>query len=338
MIAIVITSLPKIRRVAYNTFYYFHVIGGILFLALISFHASSDFYCILPGLLLWTYDIGVRYTTLLQPKIKATLEDAGNGWYRIVLPPSESSLVSDDAVEHPLQTYYLNVPSVSKLQNHAFTANKVGTSERGAELLFRRADGKKPKRLDQEWTWKVAGLLDQGTTSQSIEVRKEGPYIPAVSRMFEATDIICITGGTGLTGAYSIADYWLTHRRMDRTSSFKLVWTVREASVADLHEVHNLRERIAHVENMSLVVHISSEGGRLDPGSYLTSFFEASTRNAEELDKEARGYRRGWVYCSGPEGLLDVTEAACVEFESGLRCSASPFVNKLDWYIARWQV
>lgn len=152
MVVIIVTALPVFRRRAYNAFYYAHIICSTLIFSSASIHASTDFYFLLPGLLLWVLDWGWRIfrgETGLQKKVEGKLEDAGYGWYRITLPVSAKLLPGNESAEgsvetvkepnHPLQSYYLNIPSISKLQNHAFTAAKIGSSSSGPVFLFQRA-------------------------------------------------------------------------------------------------------------------------------------------------------------------------------------------------------
>ena len=156
ILLMVITSLPPIRRSSYNTFYYTHVISSICLFIVASIHASTDFYFLLPGLLLWVYDWMRRIQTGLRTKISTKLEDAGNGWFRVQLPPLKPNPTDEKLKTNPLETYYLNFPSVSRFQVHALTAAATGSSNAGPTFLFQRATGKKQPSLDKEWTWKLA--------------------------------------------------------------------------------------------------------------------------------------------------------------------------------------
>lgn len=255
MVLITITALPFLRRRSYNTFYYIHLIGSVFVFFLTSIHASTDFYFLLPGLSLWILDWAWRLflgdAKGLTKKVTGVLEDAGRGWYRLILPPAvlasrdstTEGTTSDDAekgqkLSHPLQTFYLNIPSISRLQNHAFTAAKVGTSTAGPVILFQRSTPwsprRKQKKQDKEWTWR-AGVAASGelTPAESddavgaaegrkvIELRVEGPYIPSETEAFRTADrIICIVGGTGLTGAYCLAMWWLSARSKEPKVTF----------------------------------------------------------------------------------------------------------------------
>jgi hypothetical protein len=111
-----------LRKKHYNFFYYTHVIcGNVIFIAS-CIHASTNFYLLLSGLLLWIGDWIRRLffgeTNGLSTKTLATIENLGGNWIRISLPATRSS---KGLLEKPLMTcepalyYYPNVPSISKV-------------------------------------------------------------------------------------------------------------------------------------------------------------------------------------------------------------------------------
>jgi ferric-chelate reductase len=370
LIVIVITSLPVLRRKSYNTFYYAHVICSAFIFILASIHCSTDFYFLFPGLLLWVGDWVWRLfrgDTGLKTKVEGKLELADGDWCRLNLPPavrysntSSGGSEKNTEVSHPLQTYYVNIPSVSKLQNHAFTAAKIGNPATGPVILFQRSQlgvGKrKPKRLHKEWTWKVQDTLQRNDSQPSqacdIEVRVEGPYVPSETQQFrDANIVVCIVGGTGLTGAYSLAEWWLKYRAQHTRDRFVLVWTIRHRATAELSEWRGLQQRASgETSNVHLVLHVSSEHGRLDVATTLREYLRevASTTSTSALENSRIDERHAWVYVSGPVGLLDQAEDACVELERQLRRykrkrgKDSPDlgmgVDRVEHYIAKWEV
>ena len=177
-IAIIITSLPKARRFSYNTFYYTHMLS-IIFFILVSIHASTDFYMLLPGLLLWTVDWILRLRGL-GVLVNARLQKESSNWYRLAvstdyLPSNVQERLRDQA-PWPLKHFYLNVPEISKWQNHPFTTASamLNTGGRPHEIvwLFRVSNlGKKEKKQVKEWTVKLAALLDSsGGVSDNTQI------------------------------------------------------------------------------------------------------------------------------------------------------------------------
>ena len=380
MLVIIITALPVLRRTDYNTFYYVHVILSTLIFVAASIHASTDFYFLLPGLLLWVLDWCLRLfrggTGGLRKSVTGILEEAGGGWYRVTLPVAakasnpgaatdriEANDIEDGSISHPIQTYYLNIPCISKLQNHAFTAAKIGSATTGPVFLFQHTQPRpgqtKQKKLDKEWTWKLENLAsdaptvgadgdDQAVVPTEVEVRVEGPYIPTEATGFHtATRIICVVGGTGLTGAYSLALWWLETRSQDTNARFSLIWTIRYPDAAQLRDWRDLEERARRVRNMRLRVHVSSVDGRMDVARSLrdeVTTIESTTTAEGEEPCEIGG--KAWIYVSGPAGLLSKAEDACVDLERELRLAKKSrlkeesglAIEAMEHYVARWEV
>ncbi|KAK0278520.1 hypothetical protein LTR35_009259 [Friedmanniomyces endolithicus] len=337
----VITSLPVLRRINYNTFYYIHVVFATAVIVLVSLHASTSFYFLLPGLILWLADWAWRVRNALGRKVEARVQNASNGWYRITLPAKEAELEKGDsaalteATPDLLSTYYVNMPSVSRLQIHPFTAAAIGHGSSPPVLLFQKGpERKKAKQRDFEWTWKLGALVDVNKEEAApIPARLEGPYTPKVPSLYAADHILAVVGGTGITGALCIANWWAAKYSSlpAQTKSFRLVWTIRDRATAQVEEVQQLQALMRGAANMEFHVHVSSSAGRLDAEEEVRGFVGPR-----------KGARQGkvWVYVSGPEGLLARVETACVkekkELSRGERSGG--LVSGLEWYVARWSL
>lgn len=343
MLLIAITSLRSLRRKSYNTFYYIHVICSVFIFLALSVHASTDFYFLLPGLILllfdWAWRIFKGYAGGLSRTLAVTVENAGDGWYRINLP-AVAKQVKDgrDAEEegpamHPLQSYNLSVPEISKFQNHAFTAAKVGSLSEGPAFLLQRAGGKSEKKLQKEWTWKLAALVPSPGSRQEVQGRVEGPYIPSDIGFTYATNVVCIVGGTGLTGACSLAVWWAQQRSHDSRSRFSIIWTVRHGEHARVREWREMISMVDNVDNMNCTLHVSSENGRMDTAAWLRRTLVAEQPDEGRETGATDAHPTAWVYVSGPDSLLRNTEAACVKLRRDLRG-----MSDLAWYSAKWEV
>lgn len=188
----VITALPIIRRNSYNTFYYIHIVFALLVLVFSCLHASTNFYFILPGLLLWVYDWGRRVQHALYYKQDLEVENAGNNWYRIRFPGTSAStttcdiaytekgLPSHDSSEprHPLETYHIRLGAISKTQIHPFTAATTATSSSGLSFLFQKSPPKKKEKASQkEWTWLLGTMVDQSATNQPLQMEVSATHV-----------------------------------------------------------------------------------------------------------------------------------------------------------------
>lgn len=56
MVAIVVFSIPVLRRKAYDTFYYLHIVFSSLIFIGTGIQSSTNFYFLLPRLFLWMVD------------------------------------------------------------------------------------------------------------------------------------------------------------------------------------------------------------------------------------------------------------------------------------------
>ncbi|KAJ4404329.1 hypothetical protein N0V82_010524 [Gnomoniopsis sp. IMI 355080] len=378
ILVIVITALPTLRRRSYNTFYYLHIILSSLIFIAACIHASTDFYFLLPGLILWILDWVWRIfrgDTGLGKTVPAILEDAGHGWYRITLKPSRSeespakqlatsstcTVDEKQLIMQPIQSFYLNIPRVSRVQNHAFTAAKTATHDTGPVFLLQRASlagrRKSSKSEQREWTWKLSRLVESQQDARQagklvpcdILCRVEGPYIPSGPAAYEvAARVVCLVGGTGLTGAYSLAMWWSRWRARDIGSHFTLVWTVRDRDTAvHLREWLVLVGIVEGIPNMTLKLHVSSECGRIDPGQELRRALVASSSSSsfeeeesEVTSKENKREASAWAYVSGPAGLLAAAEDACLALKQAVtrgQAGGELAVSRLDYYLAKWE-
>jgi hypothetical protein len=80
MLAMFLTSFPIIRRKHFNVFYFIHLLG-IVAVVVICLHASTMFYCTIPGLAMWLLDWSMRVWEL-RAKLDSRLTALGSGWYR----------------------------------------------------------------------------------------------------------------------------------------------------------------------------------------------------------------------------------------------------------------
>jgi NAD(P)H-flavin reductase len=341
ILAVLVTSIPYMRRHHYNLFYYMHVICGTIIFIASCVHASTDFYLLLPGLLLWIGDwiqrIFFGQTNGLSTKTLATIENPGGNWFRISLPAKASA---ERMLEKPLMTcepllyYYLNIPAISKVQNHALTAAVPNSAGHGPSFMLQRTTGKSQKRLDKEWTWKLGALVPNLQDSRHLEIRLEGPYRINDIGYTNASHIVCIVGGTGVTGALSLARWWLDAGSVN--SRFTLIWTLRTAESLGIREWTELRDMASTNSSLKVRSHISSENGRLDPALILEQAF--GVRDVMVADSPGRG----WVYSSGPGTLMKATQRSCVEAKRNIMkskkggCQGTWVLEDLSWYLSQY--
>ena len=144
--------------------------------------------------------------------------------------------------------------------------------------------------------------------------------------------MLAIVGGTGITGALSLADWWITRQTTTSQTSqrLKIVWSVRDVKMMDIAEIRALQERFQSVKQTAeLQIHVSSQSGRLQPGFVLETFVEAQSGSGGST----------FVYISGPEGLAAGAEAACIQQKKRLRARHQQCGNgELSWHNATFTV
>lgn len=136
-------------------------------------------------------------------------------------------------------------------------------------------------------------------------------------------------GGTEITGALSLADWWLSQQSttLEAQQRFKIVWSVRDVKMADLAEIRTLQDRLQRVEHSAEIqIHVSSQSSRLQPGLVVDNFIEAHNTSA----------RSTFVYISGPEGLAASAEEACVRQKRRLRQQNG--TKEIAWHNATFMV
>ena len=136
-------------------------------------------------------------------------------------------------------------------------------------------------------------------------------------------------GGTGITGALSLADWWLSQQSttLEAQQRFKIVWSVRDVKMSDLEDIRVLQDRIQRVEHTAgIQIHVSSQSGRLQPGLVVDNFIEAQNTSAGST----------FVYISGPEGLAAGAEEACVRQKRRLRQQNA--TKEIAWHNATFTV
>ncbi|KAL8940817.1 MAG: hypothetical protein Q9216_002606 [Gyalolechia sp. 2 TL-2023] len=189
MLALLITTLPAIRRKHFNVFYFTHLLS-ILAVIVICLHASTMFYCIAPGLVMWLLDWSMRVYEL-SGKVDSSLTAIGKGWFCLTLPLPRRRL-DGCACHSPLAHFHIHHSQSSIREIHPFTtithlaSQKImtpsSTSEKVVALsvaedepimvqfLFRKSEpepvvvsagtSQRGKKASKQWTNKVANLVD----------------------------------------------------------------------------------------------------------------------------------------------------------------------------------
>ena len=130
------------------------------------------------------YDWSCRLQNALCYKRTMVVESAGNDWYRMRLASiSETTIVDASAAERglsssdrpdlrqPLEAYYIQLSTISKVQIHPFTAAATATSSSGPIFLFQKSPPKKKENAShKEWTWLLGAMADRSPADMPLNL------------------------------------------------------------------------------------------------------------------------------------------------------------------------
>lgn len=231
MILVAATSLPWIRRRMYETFYYTHQLF-VLCVVFAVLHWVTIIWWLLPTLVVYLISRSISSANALSP-----------------VPVQSCVRISDDIVKIVItrstqrggqfsigQFVYLNVPSVSRLQWHAFTiASSPRTSATTLTILIKALG---------DWTDDLMEHVAQ-CEQQQIQpmVYMDGYYGSALDVYYEYSTVVLIGGGIGATPLFAILEDLVARLSSPGRASITkqrmiCIFSFRELSL--LEEIHPL--------------------------------------------------------------------------------------------------
>eukprot|EP00178_Gracilaria_changii_P028158 TRINITY_DN966_c0_g1_i1.p1 TRINITY_DN966_c0_g1~~TRINITY_DN966_c0_g1_i1.p1 ORF type:complete len:1095 (+),score=174.41 TRINITY_DN966_c0_g1_i1:333-3287(+) len=199
MMAIKFTSLKAVRRRTFETFYWVHSIGFLLFFTLLIMHGSHH-----SSLRTWMYILAPLTIYILDRAYRLWREEGS----RLSIARDSAVLKGSDTVclRVPRTFTYLagqycdiKVPLVSNLEWHPFT---IASSPHENEMLFFI-------KVNGDWTRKLYALFKerQGAAWEDIHIHLRGPYGAPAQHVNQYEHVVCISGGIGATPFSSIVKY-----------------------------------------------------------------------------------------------------------------------------------
>ncbi|KAG7023099.1 Ferric reduction oxidase 8, mitochondrial, partial [Cucurbita argyrosperma subsp. argyrosperma] len=190
-----ITSLPQIRRIKFEIFYYTHHLY-IVFFVFFLFHAGDrHFYMVFPGLFLFAIDKILR---IIQSRTETCVVSAR------VLPCKavELTLPKDQRLKYkPTSVVYVKIPRISRFEWHAFSLiSSSSVDDETMSIVI---------KCNKSWTKSLYEIINTEREGESdqlkcISVAVEGPYGPASLDFLRYDHLILIAGGIGVTPLLSI--------------------------------------------------------------------------------------------------------------------------------------
>lgn len=187
---------------------------------------------------------------------------------------------------------------------------------------------KEGKKL--EWTQSVAKIVPEIGQAKPINVHLEGPFTTPTPPLTKFDLILCIVGGTGITGALGLAHGVLNSPNQTRD--------VEAAKRTKCHIVWNFREPQKDVEQLycfqEIQRHIAETNNNNNNGEKIVEFVMHNTRENGRLnfetivDEQLKQHPRAYVYTSGPVQMMDAVASACRHNERNFPL--------MEWHEAKW--
>ena len=285
--ALLLTSLPPIRRYFFEWFYKSHVLFFLASVGLAFAHGAGGF---VVGFIFYALDIIYRYgkAVRIHPREVSCQRLPGN----IVRLTFEK----DDTFHYRSGQYlFICVPSLSAFEWHPFSISSSPTDTTVAVHI--RALG--------DWTTE---LLERSSESNlHLQVLLEGPYgEPAVDLESEKyTHFFMVSGGIGVTPLQSIMNELLhQHKKGRKVDKCWFIWSVRD--IAMVNAMLDIEMTKTEKPETSTETSTGKETALTEPktiarlplsfspdglnefcpeqqGSFYTEFFLTQVRNAEDF-------------------------------------------------------
>ncbi|KAF1326034.1 Ferric reduction oxidase 8, partial [Globisporangium splendens] len=231
-----LTSIPWVRRKFYNAFYYFHhlFIVGVVFAVL---HWNPIILWIFPTFLLYIISRSLSSANSFTPVQIKEFTTLDNDIVKIVISRS-AARAGDYKVG---QFVYLNVPSISKLQWHAFTIGSSPRANATTLTILLKSLG--------DWTKQLVHYSEDCKKNNVLPTIFMDGYYGASLEMYDEYSTVCLVGGgIGVTPLFAILEDMVaklsSHEQLTQRVFF--IFTFRELSL--LEEIHPLLSKIKELD------------------------------------------------------------------------------------------
>ena len=268
-----ILSLNRIRRWKYEIFYYSHMIGAVIVVAMVVWHAKSSWYYVVPPIILYVIDQLMlmwkctriahvldiqrlndqRYVEIsvsVDEIFKSEIYEAHMDIYNKSLSNKDKKLFVFG------QYFWINIPSVSSYEWHPICCVNSSLAKRECTFIIQKKQIKKEtleltqSNNSNEWCEKVCDLVHskEKIVNKMMEFKLDGPYgEPIIIDAYRK--ILIVVGGVGFVSYISFFEYMLKRAIRDETQiSVDLVWLSKSPKIY-LSFKSILREYAARFDN-----------------------------------------------------------------------------------------
>ncbi|CAK4136211.1 unnamed protein product [Aphanomyces euteiches] len=210
-----VLSIEPIRRRWYETFYYHHRVASVIGLVFVLLHSKTVQYAMILPLVIYVLSGLFRFRAFFN-RFDASIKVHGTNIMLLKLPVTPQT-TKWATTANPCAFFWVNVPSVSRLEWHPFSA--IVTPD-GQSIAFCM---KAP--TPKGFVAKVVLQAIQATDSCKLSIVVGGPYGKPALDVNNYANLVLIAGGIGVTPMVNLINQF---RHSQSKTLLHLVWVVRE--------------------------------------------------------------------------------------------------------------
>ena len=217
ILSMIVTSLPIIRRIVFELFYYLHIAFALTMIACAFYH--SGMFVVILAICFWGSDLIIRkiIMTCRYPR-KATLKRFTDTVVEIRIPKTKHFDYNSG------QYMFIAIPELSIFQWHPISISSSPYMQHVTFHIRKRGN----------WT---SALYDLAGKKDEITLLLEGPYgssgVDLTSNRYKMA--LLFSGGIGVTPMQSICHQMMHEHESNKRSLTKLwfIWTTRDPEVME---------------------------------------------------------------------------------------------------------
>ncbi|OQR89205.1 transmembrane protein, partial [Thraustotheca clavata] len=271
-LTLIIVSYEPIRRKFYSNFYMHHRIFSLLAILTIMIHSTVVRYAMIVPLISYGLSGVLRLRAFCQ-RYDATAE-IGEGSIVILTLPSTKRTSQWAQGMNPSSYFYIQVPSISVVEWHPFSAVVTPMSD---TITFYLKTMGKGKFVDSLYNV-VKTRTNHGRAT--IPVLIGGPYGKLSVDILQYQVVILVAGGIGITPMLSLVNQF-RNKQGKAGGVFHLYWTVREVNSLLMvdKQMYPLPQSLVH----KFYVTAASTEGQITTSSGLQQHYYAKRPVWDEL-------------------------------------------------------
>ncbi|KAJ0408759.1 hypothetical protein P43SY_001983 [Pythium insidiosum] len=275
LLAIAGTSIPYVRRKLFNVFYYTHQLF-VLALVFSIMHWSPIVWWCLPSVVIYCVERAMSSANARSPVQTQEFTIISKEVAKIVLHRSPGPA----GHHHVGQFVYLNVPSISKLQWHAFTVASSAQADPSSFTVLVKALG--------DWTTDLVAYAEACKESHVLPTICVDGFYGASLEVYRGYETVCLVGGgIGATPIFAILEDLVARASTD------------EGQYTDASTAGRLRQRVVfafsfrEIELLEEILPVLLRLEELDPDrQHVRLFFYLTCSHSDAQLNQAINYDR----------------------------------------------